>query len=397
MKNLLKKIACLVLALAVCLISFTVPLYAEESEVDKKVKAFSADFSTLPDGIVDDNDTDTVNYLKERFIFYAYQRFSNWALDSGPLAYYFERPYVNGYMVDDGSSYRLPDTAGVIHHTIDGLEHKPYSDLFRNEYIDANIPKWEIDGEWIHCNAYSGVTDGVTAEAFRQANLMYIAGNNESKIANIKNFNLEMDFMFKEADGTTVVDGTDSFAVIFDSATAGNIAYENQIMFALKPNGQYFLGKPVTWQTPTYNNQFVKEDGTNITLNRTAKYHLSMTHMLSGILSVNEELYEAAYIDGIKNRFQEIIYITIPAAKPQMLFGAVMAIVNTFQSSGMGVALSGANPTPGYAGQLIVTHIEDYGNIRYEMGYAAAISVVLLVGIYLMSRGVNKVLGSKDE
>lgn len=279
MKNLLKKIACLVLALAVCLISFTVPLYAEESEVDKKVKAFSADFSTLPDGIVDDNDTDTVNYLKERFLFYAYQRFSNWALDSGPLAYYFERPYVNGYMVDDGSSYRLPDTAGVIHHIIDGLEHKPYSDLFRNEYIDANIPKWEIDGEWIHCNAYSGVTDGVTAETFRQANLMYIAGNNESKIANIKNFNLEMDFMFKEADGTTVVDGTDSFAVIFDSATAGNVAYENQIMFDLKPNGQYFLGKPVTWQTPTYNSQFVKEDGTNITLNRTAKYHLSMTHI----------------------------------------------------------------------------------------------------------------------
>lgn len=119
--------------------------------------------------------------------------------------------------------------------------------------------------------------------------------------------------------------------------------------------------------------------------------------ILSGILNVNEELYEAAYIDGIRNRFQEIIYITIPAAKPQMLFGAVMAIVNTFQSSGVGVALSGSNPTPNYAGQLIVTHIEDFGFIRYEMGYAAAISVVLLVGIRLMSVGVDKVLGIKDE
>ena len=115
--------------------------------------------------------------------------------------------------------------------------------------------------------------------------------------------------------------------------------------------------------------------------------------MLSGIMNVNEELYEAAYIDGIKNRFQEII----PSAKPQMLFGAVMAIVNTFQSAGVGVALSGANPTPGYAGQLIVTHIDDYGFIRYEMGYAAAVSVVLLVGIYLLTKGANKVLGSKDE
>lgn len=119
--------------------------------------------------------------------------------------------------------------------------------------------------------------------------------------------------------------------------------------------------------------------------------------MLSGIMNVNEELYEAAYIDGVKNRFQEIIYVTIPSTKPQMLFGAVMAIVNTFQSAGVGVTLSGANPTPGYAAQLIVTHIDDYGFLRYEMGYAAAVSVVLLVGIYLLTQGANKVLGSKDE
>ena len=119
--------------------------------------------------------------------------------------------------------------------------------------------------------------------------------------------------------------------------------------------------------------------------------------MLSGILNGNEELYEAAYIDGIKNRFQEIIYVTIPSAKPQMLFGAVMAIVNTFQSAGIGAVLSGANPTPGYAGQLIVSHIEDYGFLRYEMGYAAAVSVVLLLGIYLLTKGVNKVLGSRNE
>ena len=119
--------------------------------------------------------------------------------------------------------------------------------------------------------------------------------------------------------------------------------------------------------------------------------------MLSGILNVNEELYEAGYIDGIRNRFQEIIYITIPAAKPQMLFGAIMAIVNTFQTGNIGVTLSGSNPTPNNAGQLIVTHVEDYGYLRYEMGYAAAISVVLLVGIYLLSKGIEKVLSSKDE
>lgn len=93
--------------------------------------------------------------------------------------------------------------------------------------------------------------------------------------------------------------------------------------------------------------------------------------MLAGILNVDPQLYEAGYIDGIKNRLQEVWYITIPSMKPQMLFGAVMAIVGTFQAGDIGVLLSGANPTPEYAGQLIINHINDYGFIRYEMGYAS--------------------------
>ena len=118
--------------------------------------------------------------------------------------------------------------------------------------------------------------------------------------------------------------------------------------------------------------------------------------ILSGITNVDKEIYEAAYMDGVKNRFQEIFYVTIPSIKPQMLFGAVMAIVNTFQTSGVGVALSGSNPTPNYAGQLIGTHIEDFGFIRNEMGYAAAVSVVLLLFIKLMSTGANKLFAEKD-
>ncbi len=118
--------------------------------------------------------------------------------------------------------------------------------------------------------------------------------------------------------------------------------------------------------------------------------------MLAGVLNVNEELYDAAYIDGVSNRFQEIIYVTIPSMKPQMLFGAVMAIVNTFTTSGLGVALAGSNPTPQYAAQLIVNHIEDYGFIRYEMGYAAAASVVLLIIVWIASRVSWSLFGEKD-
>ncbi len=118
--------------------------------------------------------------------------------------------------------------------------------------------------------------------------------------------------------------------------------------------------------------------------------------MLAGILNADEELYEAAATDGVKNRFQEMIYITIPTMKPQMLFGAVMAIVGAFQNGAIGVSLSGSNPTPGYAGQLIVNHIEDYGFIRYEMGYAAAVSVVLLLVVMVFSKIFSSLFKEKD-
>jgi multiple sugar transport system permease protein len=118
--------------------------------------------------------------------------------------------------------------------------------------------------------------------------------------------------------------------------------------------------------------------------------------MLAGILNINEELYEAAYIDGLRNRFQEIIYITVPSMKPQMLFGAVMAVVGAFNNGAIGVALSGANPTPQYAGQLITNHIDDYGFLRYEMGYAAAISVALLCIVWVFSKIAYTFFGEKD-
>jgi multiple sugar transport system permease protein len=118
--------------------------------------------------------------------------------------------------------------------------------------------------------------------------------------------------------------------------------------------------------------------------------------MLAGVMNIDQSLYEAAYIDGIKNRFQEIFYITIPSMKPQMLFGAVMSVVGTFQAGDIGVMLSGANPTPQNAGQLIVNHIADYGFIRYEMGYAAALSVILLIGIYVLSKFSWKLFGEKE-
>jgi len=118
--------------------------------------------------------------------------------------------------------------------------------------------------------------------------------------------------------------------------------------------------------------------------------------ILAGLLNVNKELYEAAYIDGLRSRVQEIFYITIPAIKKQMLFGAVMSIVGTFSAGAIGVALSGANPTPQNSGQLILNHIEDYGIFRSELGVAAALSVLLLLIILGFSKLFQIILKEQD-
>lgn len=123
---------------------------------------------------------------------------------------------------------------------------------------------------------------------------------------------------------------------------------------------------------------------------------LGFLTMLAGLLNVDQELYEAAAIDGVRNRFQEAVYITIPSMKPQMLFSAVMTVVGAFQGGGLAVALTGSNPTPQYAAQMVANHIDDYGFIRYEMGYAAAVSVVLLLLIYAFYALAKKLFTEKQ-
>jgi multiple sugar transport system permease protein len=119
--------------------------------------------------------------------------------------------------------------------------------------------------------------------------------------------------------------------------------------------------------------------------------------MLAGILNVNEEVYEAAYIDGIRNRFQEIIYITIPSSMPQMLFGAIMAISGAFNGGGIGVTLSGSNPTPHYAGSVITTHIQDFAGPRMEIGYASALAVVLFGIVWIFAKVSFTLFGGSDD
>lgn len=118
--------------------------------------------------------------------------------------------------------------------------------------------------------------------------------------------------------------------------------------------------------------------------------------LFSGLQNVDPQLYEAGRIDGIRHKVQELFLITIPQMKPQMLFSAVMAIVNAMKAGSIGVQLSGTNPTPNYAGQLFQNHIEDFGFARMELGYATALSFVLLLVTYVITMLCFKVLGTKE-
>lgn len=118
--------------------------------------------------------------------------------------------------------------------------------------------------------------------------------------------------------------------------------------------------------------------------------------MIAGVLNVDRSLYEAAAIDGIKNRWQEMFYITIPMMKPQMLFGAVMAFVNAFNVSGVAASLSGGSPPPQYVGWMIIDHANDFGFTKYEMGYASAVTVILFIIAFAFNRISYKLFSEKD-
>ena len=119
----------------------------------------------------------------------------------------------------------------------------------------------------------------------------------------------------------------------------------------------------------------------------------SFLSFIAGLQGVDRSLYEAGAVDGVKNRWQELYYITLPSMKPQLMFGAVMAITGSFGFGGIVTALCGF-PSVDYAAHTIVHHLEDYGGQRYEVGYSSAIAVVLFV-IMIGSNAIVKRILSK--
>lgn len=112
---------------------------------------------------------------------------------------------------------------------------------------------------------------------------------------------------------------------------------------------------------------------------------------VAGFQTISNELYEAGYIDGIKNRWQELWYITLPSMKPQLLFGAVMSITSSFAVHEAIVPLVGF-PSTDYAAHTVVSHLVDYGTVRFEMGYACAIATILFITMVGCNQLVQRLL-----
>ena len=112
---------------------------------------------------------------------------------------------------------------------------------------------------------------------------------------------------------------------------------------------------------------------------------------IAGLQGIDKAQYEAGAVDGIKNRWQELWYITLPNMKPQLMFGAVMAITQSFGFGGVVTALCGF-PSVDYAAHTIVHHLEDYGSQRFEIGYSSTIAVILFVVMIGANVLVKKIL-----
>ena len=122
----------------------------------------------------------------------------------------------------------------------------------------------------------------------------------------------------------------------------------------------------------------------------------SFLSFIAGLQGIDRSLFEAGAVDGVRNRWQELWYITLPSMKPQLMFGAVMSITSAFGFGGIVTALCGF-PSVDYAAHTIVHHLEDYGSQRFEIGYSSTIAVVLfaiMIGANMLVKKMISKVGS---
>ena len=185
------------------------------------------------------------------------------------------------------------------------------------------------------------------------------------------------------------------FTLIFYAPSMANVYTVWQLIFSGDMNGYMnsFLinlgikSAPVQWLT---DGRYVL--GVTIVVQLWISLGAGFLALRAGFQNIDRSMYEAGAIEGIRNRWQELIYIVIPSMGPQLMFAAVMQIVSSFTAGTVAQNLVGF-PSTDYKAHTIMTHAYDYGWQRFEMGYASAICMILFIAMFVCNKLISRVLG----
>ncbi len=147
-----------------------------------------------------------------------------------------------------------------------------------------------------------------------------------------------------------------------------------------------FISQPITWLT---NSKYILP--IVIIVQLWMSLGVNFLSLIAGLKGCDKTLYEAAAVDGVKNRWQELWYITLPQLKPQLIFSAVIQISSALGVGSITTSLAGF-PSVSYAGHTIVNHLTDYGSLRFEMGYASAIATLLFIASIALNRLIQNLI-----
>lgn len=184
--------------------------------------------------------------------------------------------------------------------------------------------------------------------------------------------------------------------LFYSPALMGNAYFIWQVLFSGDSYGYInsllisfgFITDPIQWlKTPEYIMPIV------IIVQLWMGMGISFLSNIAGLQNVDTELYEAGAIDGIKNRWHELWYITLPYMKNILLFSAVMQISSSFSVGQICMTLAGF-PSVNYSAETILTHLMDVGTMRYEMGVACAMSFFLFVLMAVTRLLIGKILNA---
>ena len=120
-------------------------------------------------------------------------------------------------------------------------------------------------------------------------------------------------------------------------------------------------------------------------------YPFSFLVFLAALQGINENLYEAAEVDGA-NTIQKFIYITLPGIRPAMVIVVLLQFIWFFNHFGITYIMTRGGPARDT--ELLGTYAYESAFMRFSMGYGSAIGsimfVVLVITMVIYFRIVEK-------